>query len=131
MILGDEGKVKVDDPVGAIAVHGVHGILGVLCVGLFANGQYGAGWNLTADGDAATASGVTGVFYDASLGLKQLGAKAIGWADKRRRYGVGDGSSFDGSETIDLAMHRTKAQRRTAATARTATALPRTSGAIQ
>jgi Amt family ammonium transporter len=73
-----ENKMKVDDPVGAIAVHGVHGIFGVLCVGLFANGQYGAGWNLTADGDAATASGVTGVFYDFELGLKQLGAQAIG-----------------------------------------------------
>jgi putative selenate reductase molybdopterin-binding subunit len=44
----------------------------------------------------------------------QLGATAIGWSEKRRRYGTGGGSSFDGSETIDLAMHRTKAQRRTA-----------------
>ncbi len=44
----------------------------------------------------------------------QLGAKAIGWTEKRRRYGAGSGSSFDGSETIDLAMHRTKGQRRAA-----------------
>ncbi len=44
----------------------------------------------------------------------QLGSKAIGWADKRRRYGAGSGSNFDGSETIDLAMHRTKGQRRAA-----------------
>ena len=36
---------KVDDPVGAIAVHGVGGTFGVLCVGIFANGSYGAGWN--------------------------------------------------------------------------------------
>jgi Amt family ammonium transporter len=64
--------------VGAVAVHGVNGLFGVLCVGLFANGKYGAGWNLTADGAAADASGVTGLFYDASLGLKQLGAQAIG-----------------------------------------------------
>jgi putative selenate reductase molybdopterin-binding subunit len=43
----------------------------------------------------------------------QLGAKAIGWTDKRKRYGT-EGPAFDGSETIDLSMHRTKAQRRAA-----------------
>jgi Amt family ammonium transporter len=75
-----ENRLKVDDPVGAIAVHGVCGIWGVLSVGLFANGNYGAGWNLTAEGPGATASGVTGVFYDTSLGLKQLAAQAIGAA---------------------------------------------------
>jgi Amt family ammonium transporter len=35
----------VDDPVGAISVHGINGLWGVLSVGIFANGQYGAGWN--------------------------------------------------------------------------------------
>ena len=30
--------LKVDDPVGAIAVHGVSGVFGILCVGLFADG---------------------------------------------------------------------------------------------
>ena len=38
-----ERKLKVDDPVGAIAVHGVCGSFGVLSVGLFANGSYGGG----------------------------------------------------------------------------------------
>ncbi|MER3497049.1 MAG: ammonium transporter, partial [Armatimonadota bacterium] len=33
-----ETKLKVDDPVGAFAVHGVCGAFGVLCVGLFADG---------------------------------------------------------------------------------------------
>ena len=38
-------KRGVDDPVGAISVHGVNGLWGVLSVGIFATGEYGAGWN--------------------------------------------------------------------------------------
>ena len=39
--------MKVDDPVGAISVHGTNGLWGVLSVGLFADGtsNYGGGWN--------------------------------------------------------------------------------------
>jgi Amt family ammonium transporter len=76
-----ERKLKIDDPVGAIAVHGVNGTLGVLYVGIFSSGMYGAGWNLTANGPGAEASGVTGILYDfGSLGLGQLAAQAIGVA---------------------------------------------------
>jgi Amt family ammonium transporter len=39
-----ERVLKVDDPVGAISVHGACGCWGVLSVGLFANGSYGQGW---------------------------------------------------------------------------------------
>lgn len=38
-------RIKIDDPVGAISVHGVNGAFGVLAVGIFADGSYGAGWN--------------------------------------------------------------------------------------
>lgn len=63
-----EGKLKIDDPVGAISVHGVNGAWGCLALGLFADGTYGDGWN----GVAGT---VTGLFYgDAS----QFAAQAIG-----------------------------------------------------
>jgi ammonium transporter, Amt family len=40
-----EETLRVDDPVGAVAVHLTNGIWGILAVGLFANGTYGDGLN--------------------------------------------------------------------------------------
>ncbi len=40
-----ENKMHLDDPVGAIAVHGFNGLFGLLSVGIFADGTYGDGWN--------------------------------------------------------------------------------------
>jgi len=40
-----ERVLKIDDPVGAISVHGTCGSWGVVSLGLFANGSYGQGWN--------------------------------------------------------------------------------------
>ena len=71
-------KRGIDDPVGAVAVHGICGTLGVLFVGIFANGDYGVGWNLT-DSALTKDKGVTGILGgDFSLGLRQLGAQALG-----------------------------------------------------
>jgi Amt family ammonium transporter len=63
----------IDDPVGAIGVHGVGGLFGVLCVGIFADGQYGAGWN----GTTTTDVGVTGILYDLTEGGQQLIVQGI------------------------------------------------------
>jgi Amt family ammonium transporter len=65
-----ESFMKVDDPVGAISVHGTNGLWGVLSVGLFADGtsNYGGSWN-------GVTGSVTGLFYgDAS----QLAAQLVG-----------------------------------------------------
>jgi Amt family ammonium transporter len=67
-----ENTLKVDDPVGAISVHGACGLWGVISVGLFADGtsNYGGSWN-------GVTGSVTGLFYgDAS----QLVAQLIGVA---------------------------------------------------
>jgi ammonium transporter, Amt family len=66
-------KLKIDDPVGAISVHGIGGLFGVLCVGIFSNGTYGAGWNLT----EGVEGGVTGILYGGS-GAEQLVVQIIG-----------------------------------------------------
>jgi len=40
-----ERTLKIDDPVGASSVHGVNGLWGMIALGLFADGSYGAGFN--------------------------------------------------------------------------------------
>ncbi|MGO9835859.1 MAG: ammonium transporter [Polyangiaceae bacterium] len=40
-----ERRLSIDDPVGAIAVHGACGTWGALSVGIFADGSFGDGWN--------------------------------------------------------------------------------------
>lgn len=42
-------RIGLDDPVGAVSVHGVCGVLGTICVGLFAQSSY-APANTTGDG---------------------------------------------------------------------------------
>ena len=51
-----ERVLKVDDPVGAVSVHGVCGVWGILSVGLFSDGVYGDGLN-------GVSGGVRGLFY--------------------------------------------------------------------
>jgi Amt family ammonium transporter len=66
-----ENKCKIDDPVGAISVHCVNGVWGVISLGLFADGSYGDGLN-------GVAGGVKGLFYgDASQLAAQLIAVAV------------------------------------------------------
>ncbi len=56
-----ENRLKIDDPVGAVSVHGVNGLWGTIALGLFADGTYG---------------NVKGLFFGGGFG--QLGAQLIG-----------------------------------------------------
>ena len=56
-------KVKIDDPVGALAVHLVNGVFGTLSIGLFAESQW-------------TPAHTAGIFFGGGLG--QLGTQILG-----------------------------------------------------
>jgi ammonium transporter, Amt family len=64
--------LHIDDPIGAVPVHGICGIWGTLSLGLFASGQFNATGPLGPD----NASPLTGLFYGG--GLQVLQAQAIG-----------------------------------------------------
>jgi len=64
--------LRIDDPIGAVPVHGVCGIWGTLAVGLFATGQFGLPG---ADGPD-TSTTITGLFFGG--GTDQLIAQVIG-----------------------------------------------------
>jgi Amt family ammonium transporter len=64
--------VRIDDPIGAVPVHGFCGIWGTLSLGLFACGKYGVTGPLAADNSAP----LTGLFYGG--GTSVLAAQAVG-----------------------------------------------------
>jgi Amt family ammonium transporter len=72
-VLFFEGTLKVDDPMGALSVHGVSGAWGIISLGLLANG-----------GSEPAGTGVCGAFGEIFGGAKndwsQLGAQIVGAA---------------------------------------------------
>jgi len=66
--------LRIDDPIGAVPVHGICGIWGTLSLGFFACGKYGATGPLSADNSAP----LKGLFYGG--GTTVLMAQFIGSA---------------------------------------------------
>src|SRR6202163_3097044 len=64
--------LRIDDPIGAVPVHGICGIWGTLSLGLFACGKYGASGPITADNSAP----LKGLLYGG--GTQVLAAQALG-----------------------------------------------------
>ena len=86
-VLFNERVLKIDDPCGAISVHGYCGWFGAVAVGIFADGTYGAGWNGV--GAAAylgkAGQGVTGLLHG---DLRQFGVQ-LGGATLLAAYAFG------------------------------------------
>jgi Amt family ammonium transporter len=79
-VLFNDNVTRIDDPCGAISVHGFCGVLGAVSLGLFADGTYGAGWNGVGAASylGRPGQGVTGLFYgDTTQFLTQLMGAAI------------------------------------------------------
>ena len=76
-----EKKLKVDDPVGAVAVHGVNGAWGLIALGLFADGTYGDGWNGVTGTVKGLFYGDASQFYAQIIGVitNAVYVAAIGW----------------------------------------------------
>jgi Amt family ammonium transporter len=64
-----ENTLKIDDPVGAIAVHGFNGTWGILALGLFSNGTYGDGLNGVPGAVKGLFYGDSGQFFASLVGI--------------------------------------------------------------
>lgn len=64
--------LRIDDPIGAVPVHGMNGIWGTLSLGLFAAGKYGTTGPFAPDNSTP----LTGLFYGGGVSL--LAAQAVG-----------------------------------------------------
>jgi Amt family ammonium transporter len=89
-VLFNDNVLKIDDPCGAISVHGYCGWLGGICVGIFADGTYGQGWSGTGATEYMKTSaakgnllGVTGLLHgDTSQFIAQIigSSVMVAWA---------------------------------------------------
>jgi ammonium transporter, Amt family len=79
-VLFNERVLKIDDPCGAVSVHGYCGWLGAVMLGVFADGTYGAGWNGVGPTNylGKAGLGVTGLLHgDTTQFLTQLGGATL------------------------------------------------------
>lgn len=78
-----EGVWRLDDATGAVTASGVPAMVGLLLVGIFADGVVGNGWQMTGPGNylGVEGQGVSGLFVASGYQLnfpQQLQAQAIG-----------------------------------------------------
>lgn len=102
-------RVHLDDPVGALAVHGMGGILGTLAVGLFAQDSIAPGTT----GDGLFFGGGLGLLGSQALGVLAVGAFVFGvslvtWLAIKATMGVRV-SEEEEIEGLDVGEHGNRA----------------------
>ncbi|MCG2808316.1 MAG: ammonium transporter [Coriobacteriia bacterium] len=102
-------KFKLDDPVGAIAVHGMGGIFGTLAVGLFAQDKFMPGTT----GDGLLFGGGAGLLMNQLIGIAAVGAAVFAaslaiWYAIKLTIGVRV-SEEEEMEGLDIGEHGNRA----------------------
>jgi Amt family ammonium transporter len=102
-------RLKIDDPVGALAVHGMGGIFGTLAVGLFAQDAIAPGTT----GDGLFFGGGLGLLGTQALGVLAVGAAVFGvslalWLGIKATLGVRV-SAEEELEGLDIGEHGNRA----------------------
>ncbi|MFU8890562.1 MAG: ammonium transporter [Anaerosomatales bacterium] len=102
-------RVRVDDPVGAIAVHGMGGIFGTLAVGLFAQDVIAPGTT----GNGLFFGGGFGLLWNQIIGVAAVGAAVFGvsllvWLAIKATIGVRV-SEEEEMEGLDIGEHGNRA----------------------
>ena len=124
--------LRVDDPIGAVAVHGFCGIWGTLSLGLFATGQYGLPGPTGADTSTHRSRACSTAAAGSSSASRSLGsarhrrcarsrsACSLMYGDQgaRRAAGLAKRSSSGASTSTSTARRRTTRSPRTWATRR-------------
>jgi len=75
--------LRWDDPTAALTVHGLGGALGLLAVGVFADGRYGQGWN------AVGADNTLGVIWQGVAGFLAAAPFKPDWPAQMQAQAVG------------------------------------------
>ena len=89
--------LRIDDPIGAVPVHGICGIWGTLSLGLFACGKYGASGPIAPDNSAA-AEGISSTVVALQVLVAQvIGSASITTGDVRSCHGGHASGECDGS----------------------------------
>lgn len=102
-------KLKLDDPVGALAVHGMGGIFGTLAVGLFAQESIAPGTT----GNGLFFGGGFGLLWSQMIGVAAVGAAVFGvslviWLAIKATFGVRV-TEEEELEGLDIGEHGNRA----------------------